>query len=111
VIFALEKRRSRSADIARIDRISRAILLRFRNRFCYVGSSHYSYPTFIPRICGYVQYLWYSSSKRSLSSLSLSYSKKALLGLVGGGFVVRFTEELVGGGFVENIDNVNKAGL
>jgi hypothetical protein len=41
VIFALEKSRSGSADIAGIDRISTAIRLRFGNVLCCVGSSHH----------------------------------------------------------------------
>jgi hypothetical protein len=92
VILAPEKRRLGSANIVGIESILRAIRLRFRNLFCYVGSSHYSYLCFILGTYGRAQYRSYSSLI-TLSSLSPSHLKNAfgVFVFIGGG-------ALVGGG-------------
>ncbi len=80
ISFVPKKRRSGLADITRIDRILRAILDRFRNRFYCVGSSHYSYLCFTLETGGRAQYCWYLSLKRSLLSSLLSYLKNVFRG-------------------------------
>jgi hypothetical protein len=93
VILAPKKRRLGLADIIGIKSILRAIRLRFRNLFCYVGSSHYSYLCFILGTCGRAQYQSYLSLI-TLSSLLSSYLKNAfrVFVFVGGGALVRGRE-------------------